>query len=456
MRLAASLRARTGGCRLRLALVRPDCLLGVCHGASSAGEGDGPDTRHATTTESWRERCLLSAVQYLFGLDAANAERLIGFGAVYLQDERAIDASMPVGPSARLRIHLKPRLYEMPPHLGVVACTEEFVICFKPSGVPIHPTLDNLPQNLLTAMSRQLRLSLLPTSRLDVETSGLVLLARSRAFQSHFNEQLQRRAVHKEYLALVFVPPASGRGGDGDGVPSATLRPGILRHWMERRARAPMRLSAEPREGWLLCESEIIHARCLPAFVRDSDDGPVAPPSITAGDIDVVEGDRRCGAGGREHEVGTARAGLVVAEVRLRLRTGRTHQLRAQLAQIGHPVVGDTMYGSPPLHSLRGAALGQRGSGGGGMDTATPVTMGSMAPPVAWLPQVPFALHCARLCFGCSGEGGCRAEHSSHDLRHTDTLASDDERRCRADMCMHTYEAGPPWLDQRLTAVVTT
>ena len=150
--VVASLRVRAGGSIwLRLALVRPDCLLGVCHGAS---EGEGPDTRHVTTTDRWAERCLSTALQYLFGLDAPHAEELIEFGAVYLQDERATHASVSVGPSAHLRIHLKPRRYEIPQHLGVVACTDEFVVCLKPSGVPVHPTLDNLPQNLLTAMSR--------------------------------------------------------------------------------------------------------------------------------------------------------------------------------------------------------------------------------------------------------------------------------------------------------------
>lgn len=77
--------------------------------------------------------------------------------------------------------------------------------------------------------------------------------------------------------------------------------------------------------------------------------------------------------------------------------------------------------------------------------------MVAAAPPVAWLPRAPFALHCARLCFGRSGEGACCAEaqESTEESSHNTcgTLASDTHRM---DTYTYKYEADPPWLDQRL------
>ena len=54
------------------------------------------------------------------------------------------------------------------------------------------------------ALSAQLGTRLLPTSRLDVPTSGLLCFARTAAFQSHFNAALRERKVEKEYTALVM------------------------------------------------------------------------------------------------------------------------------------------------------------------------------------------------------------------------------------------------------------
>ena len=215
------------------------------------------------------------------------------------------------------------------------------MVCSKPSGVPVHPTVDSLQQNLLCAAAAQLRMRLLPTSRLDEGTSGLVplarhptedatlctraghrqprpsstlvtlpqvLLARTERQQARFNAQLRRREVSKEYVALVLLeqpspppqqqppplqqpllapqpPPAAGQAyatappplpaplppalpaapppappptlppilpaaPPPPAVPPAALREGsTLVHWMERRPRAPMRLSATPIEG---------------------------------------------------------------------------------------------------------------------------------------------------------------------------------------------------------------
>ena len=140
--------------------------------------GGGADTRHAETTRLWEERPLSESLQLLFGLQAAHAGHLIESGAVYLAQRRTTACAALVPPGSHLRVHLRPKQCALPEKLHVVECAEDFVVCCKPSGVPVHPTVDNLRHNLLWAAAAQLHMRLLPTSRLDEGTSGLVRLAR--------------------------------------------------------------------------------------------------------------------------------------------------------------------------------------------------------------------------------------------------------------------------------------
>ena len=172
--------------RLRVSTGREPCVvlprlviqtrsyLLSCHEATTGGA----DTRHAETTQHWVERPLSETLQLLFGLECAAAANLIESGAVYLEQRRATAITAPVPPGSHLRVHLQPKQHAVPEKLTIVACAEEYVVCSKPSGVPVHPTVDSLQQNLLWAAAAQLRMRLLPTSRLDEGTSGLVLRAR--------------------------------------------------------------------------------------------------------------------------------------------------------------------------------------------------------------------------------------------------------------------------------------
>ena len=130
--------------------------------------------------------------------------------------------------------------------------------------------------------------------RLDTGTSGVLLAARTRAAWQHLRRQFRARTVEKEYLALVSGRLASARR---------------LTH-------------------------RLAHAPGKPARME------VARPG-----------------GGRR--VWSARADLrPLASTRgfsfvgLRLATGVTHQLRVQLAAIGHPIAGDTLYGGPPVAGI--------------------------------------------------------------------------------------------------------
>ncbi|KAL3923834.1 MAG: hypothetical protein SGPRY_004102 [Prymnesium sp.] len=261
------------------------------------------DTRHLLAGPLWRPSPLLPSLELLFGLDVERARALVAFGAVYLDGKRLLRPDHTLRPNAQLRLHLQPKQFRMPSAIDVVCETDEFLLCNKPPGVPVHGTIDNLHQNVLSFLSKGRPSKLLITSRLDhFFTASTTLPCSSHAHtipmrRPSFNQQLRERSVTKEYIALVHPRPS-------DVLPSLIhwrdARPQLPRrllHWMDLKSREPKRMRADSREGWHHCESELLDARAVCGV-------------ITAG---------------------SGRGSLKLFELRLRLHTGRTHQLRAQV-----------------------------------------------------------------------------------------------------------------------------
>jgi len=176
----------------------------------------------------------------------------------------------------------------------VVADGPDWLVIDKPVGLVVHPGAGNWHGTLLNGLlHRYPELAQVPRAgivhRLDKDTSGLMVVARTITAQTSLVRQLQARTVGRRYVALV-----SGhvrRGGTVD-------RP------IGRDPRVPVRMSVER---------------------------PVAAkPAITH-----FEPLRR----------GRAPGGMPVTEVECRLETGRTHQIRVHMASIGHPLLADTLYG---------------------------------------------------------------------------------------------------------------
>ena len=184
---------------------------------------------------------------------------------------------------------------------------ERLVILDKPPGLSLATprrapgaAVERLRAALTAAERRKVEGQLFLVHRLDVGTSGLVVVARNAAAHRELVRAFSERTVEKVYLALVW-----GRPRPRNGVFDQPLGP-------DRRDRRRMQVAADGRPSRSLY-------------------------SVLAA---------------------TRGAGLpAVSLVELRPETGRTHQLRVHLASAGHPIVGDDLYGGPRHHGVRDAGL---------------------------------------------------------------------------------------------------
>jgi 23S rRNA pseudouridine1911/1915/1917 synthase len=176
----------------------------------------------------------------------------------------------------------------------------DLLVVNKAPYVLVHPTVPEQTHTLVNGlthyyMQQGRRAKVHPVHRLDRDTSGLVLIARTPEAHRRLGQQLDARTLKREYLAI-----AHGVLVDDEGLVDAPIG--------QHPTQKPLR---------------VVHPAGEPARTR----------------YRVVERYREA------------------TLVQLELETGRTHQIRVHLAHLGHPLLGDRQYGRRGLNRIRRQAL---------------------------------------------------------------------------------------------------
>ena len=241
-----------------------------------------------------------AAVARMLGLSRSRVVELIGEGHVLL-DGAAISKSDRVNVGSMLEVELddQPRVASVRPEqvdgVDIVYDDDDIVVIDKPVGVAAHPSLGwSGPDVLshLTGAGFRISTSGVPerrgiVQRLDVGTSGLMVVAKSERAYTILKRAFRSRSVEKVYHALVQGHPDPFTG---------TIEAPIGRH-----PGADYKMAVMERG-----RHSVTHYSTLEAFVAAT----------------LLE---------------------------IKLETGRTHQIRVHMAAIRHPCVGDLMYGADPV-----------------------------------------------------------------------------------------------------------
>lgn len=248
--------------------------------------------------DGWRLDAALQGIECaeLGPLSQTRSRKLCALGAVAVDGVRA-DGSTRLRKGSVVTFAGEHASLTLDLQIPVAWADDAVLVLQKPPGLAVHAG-PLVPHSVADALARELPGAGL-AQRLDREASGLLLVGRTPESLKHLGAAMVRGDIDREYLAIVAGVLADDR----------------------RTIDLPLRITDEPRGD-------------QPKAVVD----PAGQPCLSH--VTVVE--RRSGA----------------TLVRVRLETGRTHQIRAHLAAIGHPLLGDPRYGDRNANDKAKATFG--------------------------------------------------------------------------------------------------
>jgi len=195
-------------------------------------------------------------------------------------------------------------------YLEILHEDSELVVVNKPAGMVVHPSAGHSSGTLvnylihhcndLAGIGGILRPGIV--HRLDKDTSGILVAAKTDAAHLHLSSQFKQHTVKRQYQAIVWGVPSKEHG---------IVEASIARHPVRRKEMSIVKYNGD-REG--------VHSK---------------------------------GKRAKTHWK-VLKKFKISSLMACRLETGRTHQIRVHLTSIGHPLIGDKQYGKSPLKNISG------------------------------------------------------------------------------------------------------
>jgi 23S rRNA pseudouridine1911/1915/1917 synthase len=242
-------------------------------------------------------------------LSRSRLKQLIEAGAVYSGGAKLSDPDMRVKRGQSVVVAIPPAVRAEPEGqamaLPIVFEDAHFIVIDKPAGLVVHPAAGNRDGTLVNALIahcgdslRGIGGELRPgiVHRIDKDTTGLIVAAKTERAHASLGKQFAAHTVERAYLALVWGVPR---------VRAGMIEGALGRSPLNRQKMAVLRAGGKEART---------HYKVMEAF------------------------------------------GATAALVECRLETGRTHQVRVHMAHLGHPLIGDPVYGRPRV--IPGVTLG--------------------------------------------------------------------------------------------------